>query len=385
MKLVALTMQASHGPMSENKLEPLGIFDVIGKNRREQWSSLGTMTKLHAMEGFIDLLDRLCPSFRPYVEALKQDRNEKMQQAAIDQAQKMKELEDQKKSFEAESKIQEEKYREEMQRRKLQEALNQQTFYQFKEYAERQFPGNPEQQATLIKQLQTEHYTQYLQQLQSQLQHGESDQTQDVTLNAKEQEMSLVEEKDQCDSDEESGDFAVVSPASMWTRCDIKEFKNEVTAAGGDGVIRVGHGDCVTVRVPTLEGKFSTAPEGLKNNLNLFVQVVRACFGSSRQTAMTSVSEFISSGANQTPQKCRFTSASPMMSLTVTKPRTTKTRRKLLALTISSPAVSRSSKSDKRLSSIDPLCPSSFLFIGESVRMRSTLARTITLAKVLIC
>lgn len=214
------------------------------------------MTKLHAMEGFIDLLDRLCPSFRPYVEALKQDRNEKMQQAAIDQAQKMKELEEQKKSFEAEAKMQEEKYREEMQRRKLQEALNQQTFYQFKEYAERQFPGNPEQQATLIKQLQTEHYTQYLQQLQSQLHHGESDQAQDVLLNAKEQEMSLIEEKDQCDSDEESGDFAVVSPASMWTRCDIKEFKHEVTAAGGDGVIRVGHGDCVTVRVPTLEGEF---------------------------------------------------------------------------------------------------------------------------------
>lgn len=260
-------MQASHGPMSENKLEPLGIFDVIGKNRREQWNSLGLMTKLQAMEGFVDLLDRLCPSFRPYVDAVKQDRNEKRHQAAIDQAQKLKEQEDQKKSIEAEAKIQEEKYREEMQRRKLQEALNQQTFYQFKEYAERQFPGNPEQQATLIKQLQTEHYTQYLQQLQSQLQHGESDQVQDVSLNAKEQEMSLIEEKDQCDSDEESGEFAVVSPASMWTRCDIKEFKHEVSAAGGDGVLRVGHGDCITVRVPTLEGELPRSVSRLENNL----------------------------------------------------------------------------------------------------------------------
>lgn len=260
-------MQANHGPLAENKLEPLGIFDVIGKNRREQWASLGTMTKLQAMEGFIDFLDRLCPTFRPYVEALKQDRNEKRHQAAIDQAQKLQELEDQKISMEAEAKIQEEKYREEMQRRKLQEALNQQTFYQFKEYAERQFPGNPEQQATLIKQLQTEHYTQYLQQLQSQLQHGEADQTQDVSLNAKEQEMSLIEEKEQCESDEESGEFAVVNPASMWTRCDIKEFKHEVSAAGGDGVLRVGHGDCITVRVPTLEGKFPSTSNRFQINL----------------------------------------------------------------------------------------------------------------------
>jgi golgi resident protein GCP60 len=243
--------------MEQQKLEPLGVFDVIGKNRREQWAQLGSMSKLQAMEGFIDLLDRQCPAFKPYIEAIKQDREEKRKQAVIDDTRKSIEQEAEKKRQEAKKLIEFEQHREEIQRRKLQDALNQQTIFQFKEYAEKQFPGNPDQQALLIKQLQNEHYHQYIQQLQSQLQQGElgsAVEAHDDSLNAKEQQMSLIEEKDRCDSDDESSEFAVVQPANMWTRSDMKEFKNEVMNAGGDGVIRVGHGDCVTVRVPTLEG-----------------------------------------------------------------------------------------------------------------------------------
>lgn len=249
-------MQSNHGPIEQqhDKLEPLGVFDVIGKNRREQWTTLGSMSKLQAMEGFIDLLDRLCPSFKPYIEAIKQDREEKRRQAELDNVRNITELEAQKKLLEEQKLIEFEKHREEIQRRKLQDALNQQTFYQFKEYAEKQFPGNPDSQALLIKQLQNEHYHQYLQQLQSQLHHSENDTQNDETMNAKEQEMSLLEEKDKCESDDEESEFAVVQPANMWTRSDMKDFKQEVMTAGGDGVIRVGHGDCVTVRVPTLEG-----------------------------------------------------------------------------------------------------------------------------------
>lgn len=273
LKLVALTMQSSHGPIEQQKLEPLGIFDVIGKNRREQWATLGTMSKLQAMEGFIDLLDRLCPSFKPYVEAIKQDREEKRKQAEIDEARKLTEQEVENKRQEERKLIEFEKHCEEIQRRKLQDALNQQTFYQFKEYAEKQFPGNPDQQALLIKQLQNEHYHQYLQQLQSQLHHGELDssldRSQDDSLNTKEQEMSLIEEKDRCESDEESGEYARVEPANMWTRSDLKDFKQEVTVAGGDGVIRVGHGDCVTVRVPTLEGGSSLFWEFATDNYDI--------------------------------------------------------------------------------------------------------------------
>lgn len=98
----------------------------------------------------------------------------------------------------------------------------------------------------------------FIQQLQSQLQHSDLETSplieQNEALNAKEQETSLVEERDHCESDNESDEFAVVQPANMWTRSDIKEFKAEVSKGKGDGVIRIGHGDCVTVRVPTLEG-----------------------------------------------------------------------------------------------------------------------------------
>jgi golgi resident protein GCP60 len=85
-----------------------------------------------------------------------------------------------------------------------------------------------------------------LQQLQSQLQNEDLDSSNDDQNieSSKEQEMSLLEEKDQCDSDNESDEFAVVQPANMWTRSDFKEFKLEVSRGKGDGVIRVGHGDC---------------------------------------------------------------------------------------------------------------------------------------------
>lgn len=211
------------------------------------------MHKLHAMEGFVDLLDKLCPTFRPYIEAIKQDREEKMKIAQIEEDKARATLEAEQNRLKL---IENEQHKEEIQKRKLQDALNQQTFHQFKEYAEKQFPGNTDEQARLIKQLQNEHYNQYIQQLQSQLQHSDFETLplveNDETLNAKEQETSLVEEREDCES--ESDEFAVVQPASMWTRSDIKEFKAEVSKGKGDGVIRIGHGDTITVRVPTLEG-----------------------------------------------------------------------------------------------------------------------------------
>ena len=44
-------------------------------------------------------------------------------------------------------------------------ALNSQTAVQFQQYAAQQYPGNFEQQQLLIRQLQEQHYQQYMQQL----------------------------------------------------------------------------------------------------------------------------------------------------------------------------------------------------------------------------
>lgn len=284
LKLVAFTQQASHGPLLDVKNpKPLGLFDVIGADRRKHWQTLGTMSKIQAMESFIDLLDRLCPSFKPYIEAIKQDKEQKLKLSQALEYKQKEAQEVEKNRLEQQKLMEFEKNREEIQRRKLQDALNSQTYYQFKEYAEKQFPGNPDQQAVLIRQLQNEHYHQYLQQLQSQAkmfetggneQAGDNSEANcnDYALNEKEREVSLLEEKDHCESDidNDSGEYAVIQPANMWTRHDIKEFKREVMSVGkGDGVLRVGHGDVVTVRVPTLEGGSSLFWEFATDNYDI--------------------------------------------------------------------------------------------------------------------
>lgn len=94
-------------------------------------------------------------------------------------------------------------------RRQIQDALNQQTYHQFKSYAEQQFPGNPEQvykccikpvvnrkfpiseyslrfqQAVLIRQLQDQHYHQYMLQLQQQQQQKQKEALNDQSENEK--------------------------------------------------------------------------------------------------------------------------------------------------------------------------------------------------------
>ncbi|XP_017471409.1 PREDICTED: Golgi resident protein GCP60 [Rhagoletis zephyria] len=263
LKLIAFKQQATMGPFDASHAPELGVLDVIGRDRHMHWQLLGDISREQAMEGFIDLLDNMCTAFRPYTEAVKQNRDENLKA----ELRRMEEEKLEKEKREREQKeLLEEGYREEMQRRQLQDALNRQTFQQFKSYAEKQFPGNPEQQGVLIRQLQEEHYHQYMQQLHMHkknnnsesvdggTQHLLSKDTTAATGNANE----LFNALDHHSSDEQQqddlsqDDYLIIEPARMWTRPDIKAFKAEVSAGEGDGVITVGHGDVVTVRVPTI-------------------------------------------------------------------------------------------------------------------------------------
>jgi golgi resident protein GCP60 len=132
LKLVAFSQQAIHGQLDLVKAPPLGMFDVIGKDRRMAWVNLGNLSKAQSMEGFIDLLDRLCPSFKPYIEAIRKDREEKTRLAAEQEKHELEQQQQEKVRLEVEQRIEDERNREEMQRRQLQDALNQQTYYQFK-------------------------------------------------------------------------------------------------------------------------------------------------------------------------------------------------------------------------------------------------------------
>lgn len=117
------------GPFNAKCATDLGVLDVIGRDRRMHWQTLGDITKEQAMEGFIDLLDTMCSAFRPYIEAVKQNRDDTLRA-------ELRKMEEEKLEREKREKEQrellEEGYKEEIQRRQLQDALNKQTYHQFK-------------------------------------------------------------------------------------------------------------------------------------------------------------------------------------------------------------------------------------------------------------
>lgn len=129
LKLIAFKQQATIGPFDASSAPELGVLDVIGRDRRMHWQLLGDINREQAMEGFIDLLDNMCTAFRPYVEAVKQNRDETLKQdlrrMEADKLEKEKREREQKEFLE-------EGYKEELQRRQLKDALNKQTFQQFK-------------------------------------------------------------------------------------------------------------------------------------------------------------------------------------------------------------------------------------------------------------
>ncbi|CAF1444531.1 unnamed protein product, partial [Didymodactylos carnosus] len=240
------------------------------------------------------------------------------------------------------------KKREEQQKKQIQDALNQQTYPQFKAYAEQQHRDNLLAQEDLIRQLQEQHFQQYMSQVyQQQLFHQQqqikaasasatptqnkqqpSSSAMENSINSQQwntsgsydhdqekiekiqsdlQSMeiknttttppsSIVEtstsqtgsvdlgnfqpiikpENDSIDggsmisvskvdetapntadeqlqpAEEVVREYPPIAPANMWTRKDIKEFKEHVRKEK-DAVIKIGSGETVTVRVPTHE------------------------------------------------------------------------------------------------------------------------------------
>ncbi|XP_067011629.1 Golgi resident protein GCP60 isoform X1 [Anabrus simplex] len=253
LKLVAFTCQVSHGKYNPDSLPPLGVLDVIGRDRRIAWQALSNISREEAMIGFAELLDKLCPQFTPFVEAHKRDIEERERLAREEEERRREEEERLRLEEEARQKEEEDRAKQEAQRRQVQEALNQQTYHQFKSYAEQQYPGNPEQQAVLIRQLQEQHYHQYMQQLYQQQCRQQNTMVDEETQLLSNGVIDSQEGADESEDEVSQGEFPTTSPASMWTRKDIKEFKDSIRKEGGDAIIKVGHGETVTVRVPTHE------------------------------------------------------------------------------------------------------------------------------------
>lgn len=129
LKLIAFKQQAALGPFNTNHAPALGVLDVIGRDRQQHWQLLGDITREQAMEGFIDLLDTMCSAFRPYIEAVRQNRDANLK---ADLRRMELEKEAREKREREQQELLEEGYKEELQRRQLQDALNKQTYQQFK-------------------------------------------------------------------------------------------------------------------------------------------------------------------------------------------------------------------------------------------------------------
>lgn len=275
--LVALTQQAKLGSLKEADLPPLGTFDIIGKERRAAWELLGDLTKEEAKARFTSTLLKAAPQFNDFIAAKREERI-KEEKARAEELERSKEEEANRAAKEVE------RQQEELQRRAIQDALNKQTFGEFRCYAEQQCPGNPDQQALLIKQLQEQHYYQYMQRLYQQKQTGSPTESRPpkseigIEMNGvtkdedgqsregDEEETSLVEEKFiengivNLNLEDKSADmlpeYEEPEEANMWTRKEINEFKETIRRDEGEAVLKIGHGETVTVRVPThLDGR----------------------------------------------------------------------------------------------------------------------------------
>lgn len=167
-KLSAFTQQVSHGPFKPEVHGNYGVLDVVGKDRKIAWQKLGDTTKENAMLNFVNTLNEVCPLFHPFVEAHKKDMEMKAEREKEEKERQLVEEEKRKLAEEEEKQKKAELEEQEEKRKQIKEALNLQTYAQFKTYAEQQYPENPDQQAILIRQLQEQHYIQYMQQIYQQ-------------------------------------------------------------------------------------------------------------------------------------------------------------------------------------------------------------------------
>lgn len=244
---------------------------MVGKDRKVAWQGLGNMSRESAMHNFIETLSSACLLFEPCVEAQKKDvemkvereKEQEILRKREEEKRRLEEIEELKRKAELEE--QEEK------QKKVKEALNLQTYCQFKTYSEQQYPDNPDQQAILIRQLQDQHYIQFMQQIfQQQVSYqipegSENESTAELDLDIEAAALNalanvqnndnLCPGQENCSegSGNEPDEFHDVVAASMWTRKDIREFKESINRESKESIIKVGHGETVTVRVPTHE------------------------------------------------------------------------------------------------------------------------------------
>ncbi|TSK58154.1 Golgi resident protein GCP60 [Bagarius yarrelli] len=293
LRLVALHKQVLQGPYNPDASPEVGFFDVLGNDRRKEWAALGNISKEEAMVEFVKLLNKCCTLFAPFIashkiekeeqerkrreeeEQRRQEEEERERQLQEDERRRKEEEERMRREEEQRRQAEEERIRVEQQKQQIMAALNAQTAVQFQQYAAQQYPDSPEQQLILIRQLQEQHYQQYMQQLyqvqlaqqQAALQKQQEGAIVLSKLEASETSASPIGEEtptvngqaessiDSIDREPELDPAEEVTengPTGRSTIEGIKDFKEKIRQ-DVDSVITVGRGEVVTVRVPTHE------------------------------------------------------------------------------------------------------------------------------------
>ncbi|PAV83307.1 hypothetical protein WR25_19277 [Diploscapter pachys] len=141
VKLMAYSKQVRNGPYSDGS-EGAGWFDFVGNDVIRVWRELGSQSKEDAMAAFVFLVDRVCPPFKNFIsDQILPPPNTKEN----GETSELRNLDGNSASGQVDQQAAASWEIYDAQRQHIQQALNAQTFHQFSAYAQRQFPGQPEQ------------------------------------------------------------------------------------------------------------------------------------------------------------------------------------------------------------------------------------------------
>eukprot|EP01136_Pigoraptor_vietnamica_P024227 Opistho-1_new@77071 len=144
LELFAFRKQAISGPYAADKMPELGFFDFIGKDRKQAWQNLGSMSTEDAQRQFCDSLERHVTEFAPWLkQQLEAQRQREEEERRAKRAEEERIERERRAEEERRRREEEERRQREAAERQRQEQLKQQQSAQLQPHAPGQRPTTP--------------------------------------------------------------------------------------------------------------------------------------------------------------------------------------------------------------------------------------------------